>query len=135
MIYWYAEGENGGTAGCLREGELQKMEERRKTRRTQLESKLLMKRVDSDEHEEISIEIVDVSKSGIGFTADRLLKIGEFYEAFLTIWTKEVIHSLLQIVRIELRDSGYFYGAVFVGMADADVSRIGVYQAFNEDKA
>ncbi len=110
------------------------MVERRKTKRTQMKSRLLIKRLDGEEHEEIGIEIVDVSKGGIGFTADKLLQIGEFYEAFLTIWTKEVIHTFLKIVRIELFDKEYAYGAIFVGMPETDASRIEVYQTVNENE-
>ena len=110
------------------------MEERRKNRRTMMESKILIKRVDDDAHTEVAIEIVDVSKTGIGFTADKLLKIGQIYESYLTIWTKEVLHALLQIVRIELRDSGdYIYGAIFIGMPEMDASKIAIYQAVNDD--
>lgn len=106
------------------------MEDRRRSKRLQLDSKLIIKSVDNAE--EVGIDILDVSKSGIGFKAEKLLSIGELYEAFLTIWTKEVIHTFLKIVRIELLESGYAYGAVFIGMPELDASRIEVYQAVSE---
>ena len=79
------------------------------------------------------INIVDVSKKGIGFECAEPLQIGEVYEAYLTIWTKEVIHAFLQIVRIELRPGGYGYGAIFIGMPEMDSARIEVYQTVNDD--
>lgn len=95
-------------------------------------STLVIKRLDGKSDSEVSIEIVDVSTTGIGFTCNEVLQIGEVYESFLTIWTKEVLHAFLQIVRIELRGNSYAYGAVFIGMPEMDSARIGVYQTIHE---
>lgn len=103
-------------------------QERRKTRRTDLESKLVIKRLDGNVGNEVTIQISDVSKTGVGFECAEALQIGEVYEAYLTIWTKEVIHAFLQIVRIELKAGGYGYGAIFIGMPEMDSARIEVYQ-------
>ncbi len=108
------------------------MEERRKSKRTNMQSKLIMKRLDEMGSEEVAIEVIDVSKSGIGFTCAEPLMIGAVYESFLTIWTKEVLHAFVQIVRIELSEKQFIYGASFVGMPESDASRIEVYQSFNE---
>lgn len=109
------------------------MDERRKSKRTKLVSRLIVKRLDEAENGEVEIDIVDVSKDGVGFTADRPLKIGAVYEGFLTIWTKEVIHAFLQIVRIELlKENFYGYGARFVGMPEMEANRIEVYQTVEE---
>ena len=115
------------------EGGFDVEDERRKSKRTKLASKLIVKRLDASENEEVEIDIVDVSKDGVGFTAERPLKIGAVYEGFLTIWTKEVIHAFLQIVRIELvKDGFYVYGARFVGMPEMEANRIEVYQTVSE---
>ncbi|MCM1127489.1 MAG: PilZ domain-containing protein [Lachnospiraceae bacterium] len=103
------------------------MEERRRANRRKLVSKLVVKRLDQAETEEVEIEIVDVSKSGIGFQCDQLLGIGAVYEGFLRIWTQEVIHAFLEIVRIEKKENGFHYGAIFIGMPESDASRIEVY--------
>ena len=97
-----------------------------------MDSKLMIKRLDGESHTEIDIEVTDVSKTGVGFVAEHPLQIGEVYEAYLTIWTKEVLHAFLQIVRIELKGAEYSYGAVFIGMPEMDASRIEVYQTVNE---
>lgn len=111
------------------------MDERRKSKRTKLTSRLIVKRLDAAENKELEIDVVDVSKDGVGFTADRPLKIGAVYEGFLTIWTKEVIHAFLQIVRIELiKENFYGYGARFVGMPEMEANRIEVYQTVEEQK-
>lgn len=107
------------------------MEERRRSKRTSLPSKLIMKEL-GGENKQITIKIVDVSKTGLGFECKEQLKIGEVYEAHLTIWTKEVIHAIVQVVRIELKGKSYSYGAIFMGMPDADSARIEVYQTVEE---
>ena len=43
------------------------MEDRRRSNRRELISKLVVKRLDGSKKEEVEIEIADVSKSGIGF--------------------------------------------------------------------
>lgn len=103
------------------------VEERRRSNRRKLISKLVVKRLDGDKREEVEIEIADVSKSGIGFQCDELLGIGAVYESFLRIWTQEVIHAFLEIVRIEKKGKTYYYGAVFIGMPEAEAGRIEVY--------
>lgn len=110
------------------------MEERRKNKRTELNSKLVIKRIDGESHKEVAIEIIDVSKNGIGFSCDEVLNIGAVYETYLTIWTKEVIHAFIRIVRIELVEERFEYGAMFVGLPEMDASRIEVYQTVNENE-
>lgn len=109
------------------------MEERRKSKRTQLQSKIVVKRLDGGTQEELDIDIVDVSKSGIGFLCNTPLTIGAVYEAYLTIWTKEVLHAILEIVRIEKKENTISYGAIFVGMPELDAARIEVYQTVEEN--
>ncbi len=99
-----------------------------------MSSKIVIKRLDGGGNRELTINVVDVSKEGVGFECADVLTIGEVYESFLTIWTQEVLHAFLRIVRIELREDGYFYGAVFIGMPEMDAARIEVYQTVNEQR-
>lgn len=108
------------------------MEERRKSKRTELKSKLLVKRLDSGEREEVGVEVLNVSKTGIGFYCDALLDMGAVYESYLTIWTKEVIHAFIEIVRIEKKGDTYEYGGLFIGMPETDLQRIDVYNIVND---
>ena len=103
------------------------MEERRKNNRRKLVSTIIVKRLDDNSNTEMTIDIADVSKSGIGFNCSELLEIGAVYEANLRIWTQEVIHAFLEIVRIEKKNEGFHYGAIFIGMPATDASRIEVY--------
>ena len=97
-----------------------------------MQSHLIIKRLDESGQDDAVIDIIDVSKSGVGFSCKEALSIGAVYESYLTIWTKEVIHAFLQIVRIEMKDNMFFYGASFVGMPEVDAFRIGVYQTVND---
>lgn len=110
------------------------MEERRKSKRLELNSSLILKRLDDGTGEEVGIEVDDLSKTGVGFKCDVPLTIGAMYEGYLTIWTKEVIHAFVEIVRIEKDGDIYNYGASFVGMPEAEASRIAVYQTVEEYK-
>ena len=102
------------------------MEERRRNKRIGLSSKLLIKRLDGeDAAKEVDIDVVDVSKTGVGFLCSEALEIGAVYEASLTIWTKEVIHAFLEIVRIE--KNIFSYGSIFIGMSEIEASRIETY--------
>lgn len=108
------------------------MEERRKHKRMGLQSKLIIKRLDGEQHEEVDIGVFNVSKSGIGFQCIEPLEIGAVYEAYLTIWTKEVIHAFIEIVRIEKMGDIFQYGGLFIGMAETELQRIGVYNIVSE---
>ena len=89
----------------------------------------MIKRLDSNEAgEEVTINITDVSKGGVGFTCSKALEIGAVYESFLEIWTKEVLHTFLEIVRIEKTEDGFIYGSSFVGLPEMEAQRIATYQ-------
>lgn len=104
------------------------MEERRRSNRRELTSKLIVKKLSGDDSvETVEIDIIDVSKTGIGFTCHKALEIGAVYEAYLRIWTQEVLHAFLEVVRIEKRDNIFAYGGIFIGMPEMDAARIETY--------
>ena len=72
------------------------MEERRRARRMRLESTITVRRIDSGIDEEVTIEIKDISKSGIGFFCTEILEVGSIYQSSIIIWTKEIIPVLLK---------------------------------------
>lgn len=104
------------------------MEERRRSDRQELQAKLILKQLSGSGNREVDIEIVDVSKTGVGFVCKETLEIGNVYEGFLTIWTKEVLHVFMEAVRVDVKDGKNLYGAIFVGMNEMDAARIEVYQ-------
>ncbi len=107
------------------------MDERRKVQRTELSSRLIIKQLDNNGIGEVAIEVTDISKTGVGFSSTQPLVIGGVYEGYLTIWTKEVLHAFMEIVRIEKKEDLYEYGAFFVGMPEMEANRIEIYQTIN----
>ena len=108
------------------------MEERRKDKRTNRSSSIILTRLDDGKDAEVDIEILDASKAGIGFTCKEKLSIGSIYGANLTIWTREVLHTFLEIVRAEENDDVMSYGATFVGMTKTDACKIETYQTIED---
>lgn len=119
-----------------------KMEEKRRDRRMSLSAKLLIKNMTdaTGKEEEVRIEVLDVSKTGVGFICDIPLEIGAVYETRLKIWTDEVIHAFLKVVRIEqTKEERYVCGTIFIGLSEIDAKRIEVYDLLGrvngEDKS
>ena len=109
------------------------MEEKRKQKRLGLSGEIILKKLGgSDEAQTAQIEIHDCSRDGLGFTTDLQLTIGNNYEANLTLWTKEVLHVFIQIVRAAKVGDVFQYGEIFIGMPDADIMRIQVYETVED---
>lgn len=111
------------------------MEERRKARRMKLESTITVKRIDSGMDEVVTIDIKDLSKSGIGFFCKEVLEVGAIYQSSVIIWTKEIIPVLLRIVRMVEQEDKNFYGAEFMGLSEIDMFRISVYEEMDKSAA
>lgn len=114
------------------------MEEKRGSMRMSLSAQLLMKNMTegSAKEEEVEIEVLDVSKTGVGFICDRPLEIGAVYETNLKIWTDEVIHAFLKVVRIEqTKEERYVCGTIFIGLPELNAKRIEVYDMLKRMEA
>ncbi len=107
------------------------MDEKRRNYRMELSATLVMKPIGAkEEGSPAAIQILDVSRSGIGFTTPVKLQKDTAYEVDLTLWSKDTIHTFLNIMREKPINSGYEYGATFIGMSETDKQRISVYEDF-----
>ncbi len=106
--------------------------ERRKERRNDLSIRIRINRLDKSDNEQILVDVLDVSKAGIGFISDTELESGAIYEADITIWTGDTIHAFIEIVRVSTQEGGGIYGGIFVGMPESDWSRIRVYETYQD---
>jgi hypothetical protein len=112
------------------------MEEKRNGRRLELDVTIELSRIEDTEDDDVTtvrmarVEVVDLSRSGIGFTSKQELKIGSFYNTKIQIWTKDIIEAIIKIVRCKDENGLYHYGATFVGMIDKDALKIDVYEMF-----
>ena len=113
------------------------MEERRRNKRLLLQGKIAIKPIGGGSMESVPISITDCSRTGLGFITDKKLVTGDNYEAYLTIWTKEVLYIFIKVVRSEEVEGGYSYGCLFIGMTETERQRIGIYETIstNDDFA
>lgn len=111
------------------------MEERRRNKRLDLKVTIQLERIDEGEIVTIkyaTVDVQDISKSGIGFRCSQALEIGGLYETKVKIWTNETIRTIVKIIRCERLENAFEYGGLFVGMNDADELKIGIYQMVQE---
>ncbi len=71
------------------------------------------------DHINAPIQVLDVSKNGIGFISESVLPVGFYFNSRLTFREQdENLNCVVQIVRQKPRSDGkYNYGCEFVGMA------------------
>ncbi|MDD3414588.1 MAG: PilZ domain-containing protein [Lachnospiraceae bacterium] len=108
------------------------MNERRRAKRLDLQGIIIMNRVDPNVTQRVSIDIIDISNSGIGFICDEKLDMGAVYETDLKIWTGDTIHAFIEIVRVSEEVGGGIFGGLFIGMPESDWCRIRVYETYQE---
>jgi D-mannonate dehydratase len=111
------------------------MEEKRKHKRLDLDVNVQLERLDQagiTTVKYIHVDVTDLSRTGIGFKSQQMLETGTYYDAKIQIWTKEVIDTVIEIVRRVDKDGGYQYGGIFIGMTETDALKIDIYQIFNE---
>lgn len=111
------------------------MNEKRKYKRSDLDVTVQLRQCDNPEHKKITVEVQDLSREGIGFYSTEDIEIGEYYDAEIVIWTKEVIKVVLKIVRrTQLNNKEVIsYGAEFIGLSEGEKFRIDVYQCVEEN--
>lgn len=109
------------------------MEEKRRDKRLELQGELILKKIGGENSvSRVQISIKDVSKSGIGFSCPESLTLGSVYECNLTIWTKEVIHCFIEVIRSFKNGEELSYGGIFIGMPEMDSKRIEIYTTLQD---
>ena len=109
--------------------------ERRRDKRLDLNVSVELERLDDGGITTLkyaTVKVADISKSGMGFDSKEKFEVGSFYDVRLQIWTKEVINTVIEILRVEETGNGYHYGSAFVGLMETDALKIEIYQLFNE---
>lgn len=99
------------------------MEEQRSAKRTALRMVLEVSTLFKQDNVKVNnlkapIEILNISKSGIGFATESTLPIGYYFNAKLEFEeTEDVLNCVVRIVRQGKSEDGRnFYGCEFVGM-------------------
>jgi c-di-GMP-binding flagellar brake protein YcgR len=108
------------------------MEERRKNKRLPLKLEIKISSLFKQDYELISdinesIEVNNISKSGIGFICDHGLPLNYYFDAKIKLASDKYFYAVLKIVRIEKTGEGYFVGCEFVGLADILSMKVDLY--------
>ncbi|MDF2510628.1 MAG: hypothetical protein K0S04_494 [Herbinix sp.] len=100
------------------------MDERRKAKRMPITLSLEILNLYKQDNVQVSnlhapIEVVNISKTGIGFESESVLPIGYYFNANLNLGNSEdILHCVVKIVRSQpMEDHRTLYGCEFVGMA------------------
>ncbi len=113
------------------------MDEKRRSKRLELDVTIEMERQDQGNMTTVKfahVKVTNLSSSGIGFITQYPLDKGAIYSTRIQIWTKEVIQTMIRIVRCEGSEDGLFHcGASFVGLANTEELKIRIYEMFNPD--
>ena len=109
--------------------------ERRKSKRLPLDVSIELEKLEIEDIitvKYLTVEVINLSRSGLAFKSQHELKIGSYYDTRIQIWTKEILDTVIEIVRVNEEDGMYVYGCSFVGMTETDTLKIDIYQMFNE---
>ena len=98
------------------------MEEKRRAKRMPVTLQLEISNLYKQDNVLVSnlhapIEVVNISKSGIGFRSESILPIGYYFNANINLGTEDTLHSVVEIIRSQPDDNATIYGCEFVGMA------------------
>jgi hypothetical protein len=109
------------TPWCVRnEGNMQ---ERRKAKRMPVKLSLEISNLYKQDNEQVRninapIEVVNISKTGIGFQSESILPIGYYFNANINLNEEDTLHCVVKIIRSQpLEGDRKMYGCEFVGMA------------------
>lgn len=116
------------------------MEERRKSKRLPLKLELKISSLFKQEYELIpdineSIEVKNISKTGIGFDCRHELPLDYYFDAKIQLTPDKYFYAVLKIVRIEKLEVGYSVGCEFIGLADILSMRVDLYGNELEENA
>lgn len=109
------------------------MQEKRRYKRLPIELKLEVSEVFKQDNDVIrdlntAINVIDISKAGIGFSTSTYLPEGYYFNATIVLKTSE--QKILTVVKIlhreKLNDTEYRYGCEFTGLA-------GIFDSLFED--
>lgn len=63
------------------------------------------------------IEVIDISKAGIGFKSKSVLPVGYYFNARLVLAENDALNCVVRIIRQQDGEEGFLYGCEIVGVA------------------
>lgn len=75
------------------------------------------------------IEVINISKTGLGFYCEDNLPLGYYFDAKIELDNeKNYFYCVIKIIRKEPMDDGYLFGCEFVGLAEILSRKIDDYE-------
>ena len=112
------------------------MSEKRRATRMKMDAVLklnsiqTMRDTEGLSHEEFTVNVLNVSTSGVAFKSTQELKLNTYYDLELVLWTKTTFNSVIEVVRMESIGNGdILYGFRFIGMKPSQELEIQIYEA------
>ena len=110
--------------------------ERRKTNRLPIDVRISLKAVEIGSQKginDLSVDVVNISRGGIAFLSTAKLAMNTYFDTTITLWTKEKIDTVIEIVRMEdAGDDGTLYGCRFIGLQSSEQLKIQIYEMVSE---
>lgn len=113
-------------------------EERRLSKRTNIDVTISLQHLDNgnptgDSGDAVSVNVVDISKTGMAFRSSHKFLLNTYYNTRITLDNKETIQTVIEIIRAESREDSIYYGCRFIGITAEEQFKIDVYQIVTEN--
>jgi hypothetical protein len=109
------------------------MDERRRHRRLPINLEIEVNKLFRQDNEVIDdinaeIEVVDISKTGIGFVSEAVFPLDYYFNAKIDFDVKKFFYCVIKIIR-KVEVEGYLlYGCEFVGLAEFLSDKVDEYE-------
>jgi hypothetical protein len=116
-----------------------KMNEKRKHKRLPIKLELEVNKLFRQDNVIIDdinaeIEVVDISKTGIGFVSDAVFPLDYYFNAKIEFDEKRFFYCVIKLIRKGEQEGLYLYGCEFVGLAEFLSNKVDEYEALLNDK-
>jgi len=112
--------------------------EKRKSKRTDIDVTISLRRLDDKyvsgySGDTIDVNVINISKDGIAFKSEYEFKLNTYHDTVITLDNKESFETVIEIIRMEnMGELETTYGCRFVGINSEDRFKIEVYQIIYE---
>ena len=99
------------------------MDDKRRFKRIPLKIELTISKLFKQDYEEIpdvnaTVEVNNISKSGIGFVSNDELPLNYYFDAKISLPDDNYFYSVLKVIRVEKAEEKYYIGSEFVGLSE-----------------
>lgn len=115
------------------------MEERRRHKRLPLKLEIDIDKLFKQDNEIIddineSIEVINISKTGLGFLCKDELPLDYYFNAKIEFSEARFFYCVIKIIRKEELEGKFLFGCEFVGLAEFLSNKVDEYEALLEEK-